>query len=310
MILVGDIGGTNTRLALAARSDDGFRMEHEKHFATPSNMPALVRSYLDGVSARPAAAALCGAGPLRDDGSILLTNVDCLLEPDAIGAAAGVGRALIVNDFEAIAHAIPALRSADLRACGGGIAHPRAPCVVLGAGTGLGIATLMPHGGDWLVIPGEGGHVDLAPVDDEELAVWQKLRQGGTRISAETVLSGAGLRRLYCMLPGSSPDTCIDGPSIARAARTGDIAARAAQRLFARWLGRVAGNAALTLGARGGVYIAGGIIPAWGDDFDIKQFRTGFEDKAPFRDWLAAIPCFVVTCPQPALFGLARLAAG
>ncbi len=305
MILVGDIGGTNTRLALAVTADDGVRLEHERYFRTPPDLAPLIRDYLAAANrAAPAAAALCGAGPLRADGSIHLTNVDCTLEPSAIGTAAGVGRALIVNDFEAVAQAIPALTPDQLRACGGGTGDARAPRIVLGAGTGLGIASLLPHSGEWIVIPGEGGHVDLAPVNDEELIVWQRLRQTSDRVSAEMVLSGSGLQRLYHALCGST----LDSPSITKAATAGDVAAHRALHLFTRWLGRVAGNAALTLGARGGVYVAGGIVPAWGEHFDAVQFRAGFEDKAPFAGWLAEIPSFVVTHPQPALLGLARLA--
>ena len=306
MILVGDIGGTNTRLALAIQQGTSFRIEQQRNFETGSDLPALISHYLAAAGVRPEAVALCGAGPLRADGSISLTNVHCVLHPPELAAAAGLPRAVVVNDFEAVAHSLPALTATDVRRCGGtGDGEPHAPRLALGAGTGLGVAALIRQAAHWQALPGEGGHVDLAPVDDEELEIWQRLRRGGQRISAETVLSGAGLRRLHAALGGGD----LDGPAITQAAACGDAVARAAQRLFTRWLGRVAGNAALTFAARGGVYIAGGIVPAWGEQFDAAEFRAGFEDKAPFTDWLAAIPSYVITHPQPALLGLARLAS-
>ncbi|GAC1626983.1 MAG: hypothetical protein NVS9B10_15470 [Nevskia sp.] len=212
----------------------------------------------------------------------------------------------VVNDFEAIAQAIPALRDqTDLRRCGGSTpGDAQAPRLVLGAGTGLGVAGLVPRRGRWLVLAGEGGHVDLAPVDDQEHAVWLALRARHGALSAESLLSGPGLERLHVALGAQA----LSGPAIADAAAAGDAAARRTTRVFARWLGRVAGNAALTLGARGGVYLAGGIVPAWGEHFDVTAFRAGFEDKTGFGDWLAAIPAWIVRQPQPALIGLARLA--
>jgi glucokinase len=306
MILVGDVGGTNTRLALAMADGPSFRLEGQRIFATHGDIGQLIAEYLaarDGL--RPAAVALCGAGPLLPDGSIRLTNADCHLRPERLGAAAGTPHVVVVNDFEAVAHALPALTPADLLQCGGGTPLPLAPRVALGPGTGLGIAGLVHADGAWLAVPGEGGHVDLAPVDDDELAVWQLMRQRHGRVSAEMVLSGHGLTRLYQALGGDG----IEGPAVAAAAAAGDAKALAVERLFTRWLGRVAGNAALSFAARGGVYIAGGIVPAWGTRFDVPAFRGGFEDKAPFVAMLAQIPTFVIMHPQPALLGLARLAA-
>jgi len=306
MILVGDIGGTHARLALADADGGEIRIDRQQVGPTPEDLPALIRRYLDDQGIRTVAAlALCGAGPTRDDGSIRLTNHPCVLEPASLGRAAGAGRVIVVNDFAAVAHAIPALRQQDLLPCGGGQPVAGAPCVAIGAGTGLGIAALVAAGDDWVVVPGEGGHADLAPVDDEELAAWSVLRLREGRISAEMVLSGRGLERLHNAVGGAVP---LDAPYIARAAAQGDVSAARAVRLFTRWLGRVAGNATLTVAARGGVYIAGGIVPAWGSSFDIAAFRAGFEDKAPFADWLARIPAFVVLHPQPAFLGLARLA--
>ena len=304
-VLVGDVGGTNTRFAIAQPDGNDWRFEHLHQEPTVADTGAAIASYLKSVGAAPGAAAFCGAGPLLPNGSIRLVNSEVLLEPDPLARAAGVGRAILVNDFAAIAHAVPELPAAAFRPLGTGRALPAYPRVVLGPGTGLGIAVLAQAGGGWTVIPGEGGHADLAPVDDEELQVWQRLRGQG-RVSMESVLSGPGLARLYASF---APEREFTAPQVADAAWRGDETAARALRIFTRWLGRVAGNLALTACARGGVYLAGGIVPAWGARFDAKEFRAGFEDKAPHSDWLRAIPAFVVQHPQPGLYGLAVLAA-
>lgn len=307
MILVGDIGGTNTRLALARLEAGTVHVEQLQRHPTPPELAPLLRDYLRHAGAPTlAAAALCGAGPRRADGSIALTNHPCVLRPAELAAAAGLPRLALVNDFEAVAQALPLLGPADLQRCGGrGDGIVGATRLVLGPGTGLGVAALAGHGDDWQVLAGEGGHVDLAPVDDEEIAVWLALRQTHGALSAETVLSGPGLERLHVALHACA----LPAPAITAAARAGEAAALRTLRVFTLWLGRVAGNAALTLGARGGVYLTGGIVPAWGALFDQRAFRAGFEDKAGAADWLAAVPSWIITHPEPALIGLTRLAA-
>jgi glucokinase len=177
--------------------------------------------------------------------------------------------------------------------------------VVIGAGTGLGTAIGTQAPGGWHVIQGDGGHADLAPVDDEELEIWQRLRRAHGRVSAETVLSGPGLERLYAAIAGKT----LGAADIDAAAWRGEPEAVRAHALFARWLGRVAGNLALVAGARGGVYLAGGILPRWAARFDVAAFRRGFEDKGQYGAWLRAIPCFLIMHPHPGLLGLAVLAS-
>ncbi len=303
-LLVGDIGGTNTRLAFAVPSGSGFQLDTLSRHATPDDFPALLSRQLDGRAAD--VIALCGAGPLRADGSLALSNHPCVLEPAAIRAATGAGQVLIVNDFEAIAHAVPAFQPADLRAIQAGSGVDAAARLVIGPGTGLGVASLIGHRGDWIVLPGEGGHVDLAPVDEAEVAVFLKLRAAHGPLSAESLLSGSGFSKLHAALGGGQT---LAPPLIAAAARNGDVPAIQAMRMFARWLGRVAGNAALTIGARGGVWIAGGIVPAWGELFDATAFCAGFCAKCGFEAWLGAIPVQLIVHPQPGLIGLARLAS-
>lgn len=307
MILVGDIGGTRTRLALAQPRAGGWGLSRIVEFATTADVVSVVAQYLADAGA-PAleTAAFCGAGTVAADGRIQLTNAGVLLDPGALAGAARLPGALLINDFAAIAHAIPQLPDDQLVACGGGIAAPDAPRIILGPGTGLGMALATPAEGGWVAIAGEGGHADLAPVDDEQLAAWRKLRAAHGRVSIETVLCGPGLARLHAVLTPGRPQSAEE---IAEAAWRGEPAALRAVGMFTRWLGSVAGNLALTAGARGGVYIAGGIVPGWGGHFDAARFREAFEDKAPFAGWLRAIPVFVVMHPQPGLLGLAAYAA-
>lgn len=308
MILVGDVGGTNTRFAIAELQGGDWRFTRLQQQATGPRVLEDLARYLATAGLPPLeAAAFCGAGPVLQDGSIQLTNAELRLDPAELARAAGLAKVVLVNDFAAVAHAIPRLPAGAFAACGGGPARPQSPCVVLGPGTGLGIAIFAPGRDEWVVIPGDGGHADLAPVDDEELAAWYALRERHGRVSAETVLCGPGIERLHAALSPGENRRAIE---IVEAARSGDVPAARALALFTRWLGRVAGNLALTAGATGGVYLAGGMIPAWGEHFDTRAFRAAFEDKPPYTDWLRAVPTAVVRHPQPGLYGLATLAAG
>ena len=303
MILVCDVGGTRTRLALAARADGWWSLSGLEETRTTPDVLAKVSRFAAGREL--AAAGFGGAGPVRTDGCIDLTNAGVCLDPAALAKAAGVARAVVVNDFRAIAEAIPHLPEASLQPCGGGGGVAGEPVVVLGPGTGLGATIGATGPGGWHALQGEGGHADLAPVDDEELEIWQQMRRAHGRLSAESVLSGPGLERLYAAIAGRT----LAAPEIDAAAWRGEPEATRAHALFTRWLGRVAGNLALIAGARGGVYLAGGILPRWGAHFDVEAFRRAFEDKAPYNAWLAAIPTTLVTHPHPGLIGLAVLAA-
>jgi glucokinase len=305
MILVGDVGGTRTRLAFAEREGDGWRITGIAERRTAPDILEAVAAFARAAPGRVRTAAFSGAGAPAADGVIRLTNADARLDPKELAQAAGVARALVVNDFRAVAEAIPYLPSDTLLPCGGGQPMRGEPVAVLGPGTGLGVAIGAEGPGGWHAIPGEGGHVDLAPVDDEELEVWQRLRAAHGRLSVESVLSGPGLERLYAAVAGGAQ---LAAAEIDAAAWRGEPAALRAHAFFTRWLGRVAGNLALIAGARGGVYLAGGILPRWGGRFDGAAFRRGFEDKPPYTAWLRAIPSYLVMHPQPGLLGLAVLA--
>jgi glucokinase len=303
MILVCDVGGTRTRLALAAKAGDAFELTSVEESPTTPDVLAKVARYRDGKDIR--SAAFGAAGPLAADGSIRLTNAGVHLDAAELARAAGLPRAVLVNDFRAIAESIPFLPASSLVDCGGGRAVEGDPVVVMGPGTGLGTAIGARGPGGWHAIQGDAGHADLAPVDDEELEAWQALRRVHGRVSAETVLCGPGLERLYAAIAGKA----LSAPDVDAAAWRGEPAAVRTHAIFTRWLGRVAGNLALVAGARGGVYLAGGILPRWAGRFNVAEFRRGFEDKRPYDGWLRDVPSRLVTYPYPGLLGLAVLAS-
>jgi glucokinase len=186
------------------------------------------------------------------------------------------------------------------------------PMVALGPGTGLGVASVIPDGrGGFVVAPGEGGHADLAATNDREIAIVHYLIRQHGHVSSERVLSGPGLETLYgaiAALDGLALKGKPIAADIAQAARAkSDAAAVEAVGLFTGWLGAAAGNLALVLGAQGGVYVAGGIVPAWGELFDGKLFRRHFEAKGRMKTFLAPIPAYVVTAKDLAFRGLAEL---
>ena len=303
MILVGDVGGTRTRLALAARSGDTWVLSDLEESPTTPDVTAKVARFAR--ARKIGAAAFGAAGPVAAEGAIRLTNAGVLVDAAELAQAAGLADVVLVNDFRAIAESIPHLPRSSLLPFGGGAPVEGEAVVVLGAGTGLGTAIGAYGPGGWHAIQGDGGHADLAPVDDEELEVWQRLRRAHGRVSAETVLSGPGLERLYAALSGSA----LGAAEIDAAAWRGEPVALRAHVLFTRWLGRFAGNLALVAGARGGVYLAGGILPRWSARFDVAAFRRAFEDKGHYAEWLRPIPCFLIMHPHPGLLGLAVLAS-
>jgi glucokinase len=268
-----------------------------------------IRHFLDGQKRKPAAAAFSVAGIVMD-GRAEMTNVDWVMEEGALARTLGVSRVRILNDFTAAALGIPHLKASDLVKIGGGNPRADAPKAILG--TGLGVGGLVPDGqGQFIPLSGEGGHVDLAASNARELAVLEYLLNSGGHVSAERVLCGEGLENLYWILAaldGEKDVRSLTAAEIAEAAREGrDARARETIALFTGWLGAVAGNLALTLGAHGGVYLAGGILPRWGALFDAKVFRARFEDKGRMKVFLAPMPVYLVTAPDLALRGLAAL---
>ncbi|MCG8695311.1 MAG: glucokinase [Minwuiales bacterium] len=304
--LVGDIGGTNARFALAEPGrDPGDAVV--LRCADHENLAAAVRAGLDRLGARPATAALAIAGPVHAD-RVAMTNLDWTFSKSALQKELGLKRLAVVNDFEAVAWALPKLGEMELVPLGPpATAESGLARAVLGPGTGLGQSGLIPGPGGWAAIAGEGGHTDFAPQDDRQAAVWRRLKEDFDHVSLECVLSGPGLVNLYRALASlDGMAAALDDPADIGAAGAPPPAGEAVA-LFSRILGATAGNLALSLGALGGVYIAGGIVPALGDRFDQTGFRRAFEAKGRFQTYLRAVPTFLITAPTPALTGLAHL---
>lgn len=308
-LLLADIGGTNARFALARDGKIGpVVIEAVSKHADPflAFEKALAELTLGGL--RPRQAAVAVAGPV-EAGRAALTNGIWCFEAAALRAALGLTELRLMNDFEAIAWSLSALQTTDLRAIGGGAAKPGEPMVVLGPGTGLGVAAVVPAGERTVVLATQGGHVTMACADARESRVLEYLRGRFGHISAERVLSGAGLVVLTQAI------AAIDGvgPAPGTPAQVLDAAQSGTSPLceeafdcFCNMLGTVAGNLALSLDAHGGVYLAGGILPRVADAFASSGFRARFEAKGRFSSYVAAIPTWLIEHPQPGLLGLMR----
>jgi glucokinase len=304
-ILLADIGGTYSRFALAGR---GGRPERIVTFANDAfpGIDAAIMSYLAGIDARPEGAVLAVAGPVNGH-DIALTNRAWRFHLSDLAAKFGLTSIQAINDFEALAWALPRLGADDMRRLGAGT-EPGAPLgakIVIGPGTGLGVAALVPSGDGWQSVASEGGHASFGADTPDEEPVFAQLREHG-RVTAEMVLSGPGLARLHVALHADVPPLAPE--TVVAHARAGDPAARATTQLFVRLLGRFAGDVALTFKATGGVYVTGGVALGFGPLFDEALFREAFETHPPHERMLAAIPTYLVTCVEPGLLGCAALA--
>ncbi len=307
--LVGDIGGTNARFGTIA--GPGSKLEQVQNLACADYVGPreAIEHYiaLTGLP-RPRWCAFGIANPVDGD-AVRMTNHAWAFSIRQLQADLGLTRLLVLNDFTALALALPALAPADLVQVGGGNPVPHKAIGLIGPGTGLGVSGLVPCGDHYTAIEGEGGHVTLAACDAREAALVATLTARFPHVSAERVLSGPGLVSLY-----EAHATLADRPCEPLTAA--EVSARglagscplcaAALASFCAMLGTVAADLALMLGAKGGVYIGGGIVPRLGDFFARSPFRTRFEHKGRFSDYLARIPTYVIRAPYPALLGAAR----
>jgi glucokinase len=298
--LLADVGGTNARFALQKPNGTpaSVRRVRTDDFKT---LEDAIRDYVSRTSARPRRAAIAVASPVTGD-RIEMTNHPWSFSVAALSGALGVAELRVVNDFEAVALSLPRLDPAELRRVGGDAPAPGAPRAVIGPGTGLGVAALVQG---WAV-PTEGGHVTMPACDAREAEILARIRARLGHVSAERVLSGMGLKNLYRALGRDCEPPEPDEIS-ARALAGADPRAVDTLETFCAMLGTVAGNLALTLGARGGVYIAGGIVRRFAEFFARSGFRDRFEDKGRFREYLAPIPVWIIGTENPALLGLAAL---
>lgn len=308
-ILLADIGGTNARVALL----DGTIIGPSQRVALDA-FPGIAEAMAGCMAALrlpgpPRAALLAVAGPVAGN-RVRLTNRGWLVDGTAIGAALGIPVVRVVNDFAALSRSLPALGAADLVPLGGtGPAEAGAPMAVVGPGTGLGVGAFLPPD---RVLATEGGHASLAAHDPREAAVIEWLRARHGHVSAERALSGPGIENLHAALAaiqGLTPPP-RDDAAIVAAALGGDCTlCRDALAMFCAMLGGVAGDLALLYGARGGVFVAGGICPRFPEFLVGSEFRARFEAKGRFRGWLAPVPAWLVVRPDAAMLGLAALAA-
>jgi glucokinase len=305
--LLGDIGGTNARFALL----DGAALGPTRSVAVEDypRFDQAVAEFLGRAGAAPLSGAVLAVAGAVENNHASMTNSRWVIDAAALRSAFGFDRIRIVNDFEATAWSLPHLVATDLLAIGGGERVAQAPAVVLGPGTGLGLACFVPGGS--IVVSTEGGHATLPGMSRREDAVIAHLRERFDHVSAERAVSGPGLANLYQALGAlDGADVPMrSGIEITDAALNGScVFCREALDMFCAMLGTVAGNAALTFGGRGGVYIAGGITPRIADYLARSQFRARFEAKGRFRPYVAAIPSSVIMHPEPAFIGLRWLA--
>lgn len=303
-----DLGGTNVRFATVDGPDAGLRAIETWHGDDYADFDTALAAYLHKTGVRPRAIAVAAAGPIEGD-SITVTNRDhWVISASNLARRHGLDRVVLLNDFEAMVRVLPALRTADIVGIGGNDVVADQTMVLMGPGTGLGVATLVRGPRGWLVVSGEGGHVELAPGTEREDAAFDLMRRDCGRVSAETVLSGPGLLRLYrtlAMLDGE-PAGLADAPAITAAAlRRGDARASEAVSIFCALTGAYAGDLALILGARGGVYLGGGILPRLAGIIPATPLRARFEAKAPMEDFVRPIPVKLITAAYPGLAGAA-----
>jgi len=308
-VLLGDIGATNARLALFK---DGALGPVEWMAADEyAQFPDAVEAFLTK-RGRPAVtgAMLAVAGPVEANRAHM-TNRGWVIDGAKLCAQFRLRRARILNDFEATAWSLPHLEPQDLHRIGAGSGVPDTPMAVLGPGSGLGVACYVPSPRGAIVLPSEGGHAGLSGSCEREDRVIAHLRERFGHVSSERAVSGPGLENLYGAMAAIDGRQVPqrDAPAITRAGLEGSCeTSRAAIEMFCAFLGTVAGDLALIYGARGGVFIAGGIAPRVLEFLERSQFRARFEDKGRMRPYLAAIPTSVIVHPDATFVGLQALA--
>lgn len=308
--LLADVGGTYTRLALwregvlgevEIRASDSADDIHDVLAAARRAMPEM-----HGVSS----AAVAAAGLVLGD-RVRLTNLGQTLEADRVAAALRVEHVVLINDLAALAAGISDLPQESSRSVCAGTAAAEAARVVIGVGTGLGVAARVRSDSGWAVVSGEGGHVSLAAHDDETGRILGHLWTRFEHVSAERVLAGTGMLELYravCELNHDQPRT--DSPAgVPDLARRGDAGAVRTVDLYMRWLGAFAGDVALTFAALGGVYLAGGALNAMRTELEGSGFCTGFCAKGRYATLLSETPVWLITDPEATLRGLAAWAS-
>ena len=310
--LLADVGGTNARFALeSAPGQIGF-IDVLPCAGYPT-LAAALQAYLASPALLAAGtvrhAAIAIANPVTGD-LVRMTNHHWEFSIAALRQQCGFDTLLVENDFSALARALPYLDAGQKRQVGGGTARDQGAIGLLGAGTGLGVSGLVPCGQGWSALSSEGGHVTFSPANDVEIAILRFAWDRFEHVSAERLLSGAGLELIYRALARHTgqADRELAAPEITRRALAGECAlCDQVIDVFCGMLGTVAGNLAVTLGAQGGVYIGGGIVPRLGERFAASPFRSRFEQKGRFVAYLTQVPTYVITADFPAFIGVSAM---
>jgi glucokinase len=308
--LLADIGGTYARFALET-APGVFEHKASLLCAEHPDFESAVRSYLDQVPLKNevAHAGVAIANPVEGD-EVRMTNYHWRFSIEAMRERLGLETLVVVNDFTALAMALPKLSPGECRQVGGGEAKPRSVVGLLGSGTGLGMSGLIPADDGWISLASEGGHTSFSPRDEREMAVLRYAWKVFSHVSFERLLSGAGLELMYRALAeyrGQEIDD-FSAPDITQRALSGkDRVCEETLEVFCAMLGSAAGNLAVTLGAKGGIYIGGGIVPRLGEYFSRSEFRKRFEDRGRFSSYLAGIPTFVITAEHATFIGASAI---
>jgi glucokinase len=308
--LIADIGGTYARFALET-AQGRFSAPASLRCADHADFHAAVRAYLDALPAgtRVEHAAVAIANPVEGD-RVRMTNYHWEFSIEQMRQRLKLDTLLVVNDFTALAMSLPRLDAQGLRQVGGGAPVAKSVIGLLGSGSGLGVSGLIPAGDGWVSLGSEGGHASVAPRDEREIVVLRHAWQQFEHVSFERLLSGPGLALMHQALAAhaGAPAEPLAAPEITRRALAGtDRVCVQTIEVFCGMLGTAAANLALTLGAFGGIYIGGGIVPRLGAHFDRSPFRRRFEDRGRFSRYVAAIPTYVITAEQATFIGASAI---
>ncbi|MGV7208888.1 glucokinase [Oxalobacteraceae bacterium A2-2] len=312
--LLADVGGTNARFALEPAPGKVEAIE----VLACADYPTLAAALLAYLALPQVAAAVAGgirhgaiaiANPVIGD-FVRMTNHHWAFSIEALRREVGFDTLLVVNDFTALARSLPLLSAHQKRQVGEGAPVPGTPLGLIGAGTGLGVSGLVPGKDGWTALLSEGGHVSFSPVNEQEVAILRFAWREFEHVSAERLMSGVGIELIYRALADQAGQAAesLSAAEISRRALGGECPlCDEAIEAFCRMLGTIAGNLAVTLGAQGGVYIGGGIVPKLGQRFDRSGFRARFQHKGRFAGYLSQVPTFVITAQYPAFVGVSAI---
>ncbi|MDE3232036.1 MAG: glucokinase [Pseudomonadota bacterium] len=307
--LIADIGGLYARFAIETSYGE-FAQQRSLRCADFPSFEAAMAAYLGSLKSGPVAhAAVAIANPVDGD-QVRMTNYHWQFSIEETRANLGLETLVVVNDFTSLAMALPRLSSADFRQVGPGQAVKNSVIGLIGSGSGLGVSGLIPSGDGWTSLGSEGGHTSFAPADARESAVLQFAWQQFQHVSFERLLSGPGLELTYLALAQLNHQNVkpLSAPDITRLALDDkDLLCTETLEVFCNMLGTAASNLAVTLGATGGIYIGGSIVPRLGEFFDRSGFRKRFEEKGRFTNYVAHIPTFVITAPEATFLGASAI---